>query len=125
MLGHLPIDAPNDEAARAKFMDGLRELGRCRNVYAKISGVVRREAGQVRTDTAFYQPSLDGMWEAFGPDRVIYASNWPACDNTAPYRTVFGVVRDYLADKDQETVEKYFWKNSQAAYKWRERGGRG
>ena len=125
VLGHLPIDPPRDGAARAKFTDGLRELGRCPKVYAKISSVVHRVAGQVPTDAAFYKPSLDGMWEAFGPDRVIYASNWPVCDLTAPYGTVFRIVRDYLADKDRETAEKYFWKNSQAAYKWRERGARG
>jgi hypothetical protein len=47
------------------------------------------------------------------------------CDITAPYGTVFRVVRDYLADRDREMAEKYFWKNSQAAYKWRERGTRG
>ena len=103
----------------------MHELSRCPNVYAKISGVIRRVSGQVPKDAAFYKPSLDGMWEAFGPERVIYASNWPACDLTAPYGTVFRIVSDYLADKDRETAEKYFWKNSQAAYKWRERGARG
>ena len=125
VLGHLPIDPPRDETARAKFTDGLRELSRCPNVYAKISGVVRRLSGRVPEDAAFYKPSLDGMWEAFGPERVIYASNWPACDLTAPYGTVFRIVSDYLADKDRGMAEKCFWKNSQAAYKWRERGARG
>jgi L-fuconolactonase len=125
VLEHLPIDPPRDEAARAKFMDGLREVGRCPKVYAKISSVVRRVGGKVPTDAAFYKPSLDGMLEAFGADRVIYASNWPVCDITAPYGTVFRIVRDYFAKKDRETAAKYFWKNSQAAYKWRERGARG
>lgn len=125
VLGHLPIDPPRDQTARAEFTGGLRALGGCPNVYAKISGVVRRAAGRVPTDAAFYKPSLDGMWEAFGPERVIYASNWPVCDLMAPYGTVFRIVRDYLADKDRETAERFFWKNSQTAYKWRERGARG
>jgi len=125
VLGHLPMDLPPDDAARAKFTDALHEVGRCPSVYAKISSVVRRVGGQAPTDAAFYKPLLDPMWETFGADRVIYASNWPVCDITAPYGTVFRVVRDYLADRDRETAEKYFWKNSQAAYKWRERGARG
>jgi len=115
VLGHLPLDPPRNEAAR-----GLRRFS---NVYAKVSGVVRRVNGQVPVESAFYKPGLDALWEVFGPQRVIYASNWPACDLTAPYATVFRVVRDYLADKDQETVERYFWKNAQAAYRWRPRKG--
>ncbi len=125
VLGHLPIDAPPDARERAQLTDAMRALGRFPHVYAKISNVVRRVAGQVRTDAGFYKPSLDEMWEAFGPDRVIYASNWPVCELTAPYGQVFTIVRDYLATRDRETAEKYFWKNSQAAYKWRERRVRG
>jgi hypothetical protein len=30
---------------------------------------------------------------------------------------------DYIADKDQETTERYFWKNAQSAYKWPQREG--
>jgi len=115
VLGHLPLDPPRNEAAR-----GLRRFS---GVYAKVSGVVRRVNGQVPVESAFYKPTLDELWEVFGPERVIYASNWPACDLTAPYAKVFRVVRDYLADKDQEMVERYFWKNAQAAYRWRPRKG--
>jgi len=34
---------------------------------------------------------------------------------------VYPIVRDYLAGKGQDLNEKYFWKNSLAAYKWIER----
>jgi predicted TIM-barrel fold metal-dependent hydrolase len=125
VLGHLPLDPPSDEAGRTAYRDDLRTLGRAPTVYAKVSGVARRIGNQVPADAGFYKPALDEIWQAFGPDRVIYASNWPVCDLTAPYATVFRIVRDYLADKDQETVERYFWKNSQAAYKWRPREGGG
>ena len=135
VLGHLPLDAPLDEAGRAAYGDDLRALGRAAyeddlrvlgrapSVYAKVSAVARRIGGQVPTDAGFYKPGLDTIWQAFGPARVIYASNWPVCDLTAPYATVFRIVRDYLADKDQETVERYFWKNAQDAYKCHPREG--
>jgi L-fuconolactonase len=123
VLGHLPLDPPQDEAGRAAYEDDLRVLGRAPSVYAKVSAVARRIGGQVPTDAGFYKPGLDTIWQAFGPARVIYASNWPVCDLTAPYATVFRIVRDYLADKDQETVERYFWKNAQDAYKCHPRAG--
>lgn len=123
VVGHLPLDPPQDEAGRAAYADDLRTLGRAPSVYAKVSGVARRIGGQVPTGAGFYKPALDTIWQAFGPERVIYASNWPVCDLTAPYATVFHIVRDYLADRDQETVERYFWKNAQAAYKCHPREG--
>lgn len=123
VAGHLPIDPPRDEAEPATFRDDLRALGRAPSVYAKVSGVARRIGGRVPTDAGFYKPELDTIWRTFGPNRVIYASNWPVCDLTAPYATVFRIMRDYLADKDRETVERYFWKNAQAAYKCHPREG--
>lgn len=123
VLGHLPLDPPWDEAGRAAYGDNLRALGRAPSVYAKVSTVARRIGGHVPADAGSYKPALDQIWQAFGPDRVIYASNWPVCDLTAPYATVFHIVRDYLADKDQETVERYFWKNAYAAYKLHPREG--
>ena len=121
VLAHLPSDPPMDKDGRAAYANDLRALGSTPSVYVKVSGVARRAGGQVPTDAGFYKPALDELWEAFGPDRVIYASHWPVCELTAPYATVFRIVRDYLADKGQETVEGYFWKNAQAAYKLRPR----
>jgi hypothetical protein len=31
---------------------------------------------------------------------------------------VLAVVRDYFAGKGREASEKYFWRNSMAAYRW-------
>jgi len=52
----------------------------------------------------------------FGEDRLIYGSNWPVSDLVAPYDAVFRVVHDYFAAKGDRAFERYFWKNSQAAY---------
>ncbi len=109
ILGHLPIDS----------RPGPTAITRYPNIYAKISNVVRRVSGQVPDDPAFYKASLDQMWDIFGPERVIYASNWPVCELVAPYATVFRVMHDYLTDKNPELSEQYFWKNSQRAYQWR------
>jgi predicted TIM-barrel fold metal-dependent hydrolase len=123
VLGHLPMDLPRDTAGRASYADDLRALGRASSVYAKVSGVVRRVGGEVQSDAGYYKSALDELWETFGPDRVIYASNWPVCELIAPYATVFSIMRDYLADKDRETIEKYFWRNAQDAYRLPQRDG--
>ena len=55
---------------------------------------------------------------AFGPDKTFYGSNWPVSDNYAPYPTVFRIVAEFFGGKGQRAVDKYFYENSRAAYKW-------
>lgn len=118
VLGHLPMDPPRDAAEWASYRADLRALGRAPSVYAKVSGVVRRIGGEIQSDAGYYRLALDQLWETFGPDRVIYASNWPVCELIAPYATVFRIMLDYLANKEQKAIEKYFWRNAQTAYQW-------
>jgi len=122
VLDHLPqCNAPDESGARAAYQANLRELAARPQVYAKLSAVLRRVNGQVPGDLAFYRPRLDGLCGLFGEDRVIYGSDWPNGDLTGPYDLVIGLVREYFAGKGRVAEEKYFWKNSQAAYKWSER----
>lgn len=101
IAGHLPLDDSK----------GLRALASRRSVYGKVSGVVRRGNSQAP------KALIDELWDVFGPDRVVYASNWPACDMIAPYPVVYKLMLDYLADKPQEINEKYFWRNATAVYR--------
>jgi predicted TIM-barrel fold metal-dependent hydrolase len=72
----------------------------------------------VPTDLAFYRDRIDETWALFGEDRVLYGSDWPNSDQWAPYAAVFGLVREYFAKRSAEVRDKYFYRNSQAAYRW-------
>ena len=106
---HLPFEAP---------AGALQELRGRKRVYAKVSGVVRNVNGTVPDNAAFYRKALDEVWEVFGQDRVVYASNWPVCERIAPYATVLKVVREYFEGKGPAVAEKYFRTNSADAYRW-------
>jgi predicted TIM-barrel fold metal-dependent hydrolase len=121
VVDHLPFDPPADVVERAEYLKALYELGKRRQVYAKVSNVLRRSQGHVPVNLDFYRPSLDELWDVFGQDRLIYGSNWPVSDLVAPYGSVFRIVQEYFSAKGTEACEKYFWKNSQAAYRWRAR----
>lgn len=72
----------------------------------------------------FYRPYIDVVWDAFGDDRVIYGSNWPALDRAADYQTLQKIVMDYAAEKGDEVTRKFLPLNAKRAYKWIERPGR-
>ena len=119
VLDHLPqCTPPSDAAARAVYDSNLRELGKRPNVFAKLSAIFRRVDGKVVEDPAFYRGRLDELCAIFGEDRVLYGSDWPNSDTTASYPKVLGLARDYFHTKSRAAQEKYFWKNSVAAYRW-------
>jgi L-fuconolactonase len=118
VIDHLPFDPPSNPADRGAYKDALRELGERPQVYIKVSNVLRRAGNAVPKHFNFYRPSLDELWTIFGPDRLVYGSNWPVSTKIAPYADVFEVVHDYFATKGQDAIDKFFWINSKRAYKW-------
>ena len=70
------------------------------------------------TELGAYRARLDRLLEAFGEDRILFGSDWPNSDGVAPIDKVFAVAKDYFRTRPRAVAEKYFWKNSIAAYKW-------
>ena len=112
---------PAEPATRRAVEANLQKLGQRPQVFAKISAVLRRVDGRVPVDLNFYRPKLDELWDIFGADRVIYGSDWPNSDQCGTYPQVLKIVSEYFAGKGTAAAEKYFWKNSIRAYRWKKR----
>jgi L-fuconolactonase len=113
-IDHMPSEPTGWQNSR----DALLELARRPQVYCKVSGVLKRIEGKVPEDLSAYKAALDEVWEAFGPDRVMYGSNWPVSDRLSPYETLFRVAQRYGSGKGGEVADKFFRKNSKACYGW-------
>jgi predicted TIM-barrel fold metal-dependent hydrolase len=117
VIDHLPsLDPPAGELSR--YDAALAELRQRPRVYVKLSAVIHRINGKVATDLPPYRDRLDRLVDTFGEDRIVFGSDWPNSDGVAPLDKVVTVVRDYFSGKPRAVAEKYFWKNSIAAYKW-------
>src|SRR4029077_13456483 len=55
IINHLPFDPPGDASAGKEAGNALRELGRRPQVYAKVSGVLRRINGRVPLEASIYK----------------------------------------------------------------------
>ena len=84
----------------------------------KLSAIIHTVQGKISTDLQTYRGGLDRLMEVFGEDRVIFGSDWPNSDGVAPVDKVFAIAKEYFATGPGRVAEKYFWKNSIAAYKW-------
>jgi L-fuconolactonase len=117
VLDHLPALDPA-EADRAAYDAALKELGKRPQIFVKLSEIVHRVNGQVSSDLGAYRARLDLLREVFGEDRVLFGSDWPNSDGVAPIETIFAIAKEYFRAKPRAVAEKYFWRNSAAAYKW-------
>jgi L-fuconolactonase len=119
VIDHLPqLEPPRDVSARTALQASLLELAKRPQVYAKMSEVLHALGGHVRHDLDFYRSRLDEIWDFFGPDRLLYGSDWPNSDHSAPLWQELRVVREYMESKGAVVSEKFFWRNSIAAYHW-------
>jgi L-fuconolactonase len=120
IIDHLPqMVPPGEPAARASYDASMKAFRGQPQIYVKISEVLRRlDDNTIPTDVEFYRPRLDEILDVFGPDRVLYGSDWPNGDQWLPVPVGFKIVKEYFMSKGKPTAEKYFWRNSIKCYKW-------
>lgn len=117
VLDHLPSLEPAPQTRQA-YDAALAELQQRQQIYVKLSAVIHRVDGKVSMELAPYKDRLDHLVAVFGENRILFGSDWPNSDGVAPLDKVVGVVREYFMSQPRAVAEKYFWKNSIAAYKW-------
>ena len=119
VIDHLPqMEYPTDPQALVQVDATLHELAKRPQIFVKPSEVARVDRKEFSTELNFYRPRLDKLYDIFGPEKLIYASDWPNSDQWTQYPNVFHLYREYFFGKGQAVAEKFFWKNSVAAYKW-------
>lgn len=114
IIDHLP-NILVKPAERPTYEKLLRELGTRKQVYVKLSAVLLRQKQPDKPSTASL---LDPLCATFGEDRVLYGSDWPNSDNSGTYTQGLLNLQAYFVAKSRAVQEKFFWRNSQAAYRW-------
>ncbi|MEU1404912.1 amidohydrolase family protein [Streptomyces sp. NPDC005728] len=92
VLDHLG-KPPVASGEREPWATALRALAALPNTVAKLSGLVTEAApGSWTTDDL--RPYADTALEAFGPDRLMFGSDWPVCTLSAAYEQVHDIARE-------------------------------
>ena len=75
-----------------------------------------REAGDNWTVDDL-RPYVDHLIEVFGPDRVVFGSDWPVVRLAADYDPWFDTVRDLTAGLSEAGKQKVFGDNAARFYR--------
>jgi L-fuconolactonase len=93
----------------------IKKLASYPNVYSKISGLVT-EADWYRWKPADFTPFLDTAFECFGPDRLMFGSDWPVCLLAATYNQVRQTLAEYVEKNAPAARAKIFGDNAARFY---------
>jgi L-fuconolactonase len=88
-----------DHIAKPPIREGLiepwrthiHELAKADNVFCKLSGMVTEAAWDNWRETDFH-PFLDIVCDSFGPNRLMYGSDWPVSTLAGDYMSIFSIV---------------------------------
>jgi L-fuconolactonase len=92
-LGKPPIET----GVVAPWASDLGRLAALPNTVAKLSGLVT-EADWSRWQPSDLRPYVESALSAFGPDRLMFGSDWPVCTLAASYDAVLAAAIDLTAE---------------------------
>ncbi|GAB3994996.1 hypothetical protein GCM10029992_11040 [Glycomyces albus] len=83
------------------WREAVGPLAKQPNVTAKLSGLVT-EADWERWSAEDLRPFVQTALELFGPDRLMFGSDWPVCELAATYSRVKATLTEVLGREDPD-----------------------
>ncbi|WEO93957.1 amidohydrolase family protein [Streptomyces sp. FXJ1.172] len=98
-LGKPPIAS----GALEPWATDLRALAALPNTFCKLSGLVT-EADPASWTVGDLRPYAETALEAFGPDRLMFGSDWPVCTAAGTYGEVLGAATRLIGPAERTRV---------------------
>jgi predicted TIM-barrel fold metal-dependent hydrolase len=93
----------------------IAEIAKRPNTLCKISGIVARVTKDWTADDL--APIVNHCLDSFGPDRVIFGSDWPVCLLGAPLKAWTDALRQIVASRPAAEQQKLFSENATRYYR--------
>ncbi|MFI9330927.1 amidohydrolase family protein [Kitasatospora sp. NPDC052868] len=94
----------------------VRELAREPNVFCKLSGMVT-ETGPDGWTVAGLRPYAETALDAFGPERMMFGSDWPVCLVAASYEHVVSAAEELTEHLDPHERAQVFGDTATRVYR--------
>lgn len=94
----------------------IQELAKRENVSCKISGMVTEADFNCWTPEQL-QPYFDVVLEAFGPDRLLFGSDWPVCLVATSYKNWADLIRETISTFSETEQAKIMGGNAVKIYR--------
>lgn len=125
LLQHLPqlpivldhIGKPSIETGEDfdQWQRGINTLASYQNAYCKVSGMVTETDVNNWQEKDFNQ-YLDVIFNAFGPERIMYGSDWPVCLLGGKYEAIKAIIENYVEKNYPQYKQAVFGGNAKTFY---------
>lgn len=103
------------DAAMAAWREDMTKLARRPNVRCKLSGLLTELPPGC--DAAAVKQAADILFDLFGPDRLLWGSDWPVLTLAGTYQDWFTQARDIVAARQPDAVPAIFGANARRIYR--------
>lgn len=98
----------------ARWLASMRAMASMQHVVCKFSGLVTEADwaagnGVMPQDAKVMLECFDRALELFGPNRILYGSDWPVCQLAAPYDVVHGLAQRWANSRLTTLEQSAFW----------------
>ena len=114
VLNHAGMWADRNLDGWRTWRDGIRELARHENVQVKISGLARFDPDWT---TNSWRPLVLETLDAFGPKRVMFASNFPIDRRYARFADIWTTFASIVSDLPESERRDLFSENAARIYR--------
>jgi L-fuconolactonase len=97
------------------WRENIRELAKREHVFCKISGLVT-EADWSHWGTEQLRQYIDIVLGCFGPDRLLFGSDWPVCLLASTYSQWFSAVTECIATLSKHEKDQILGDNAAKVY---------
>ena len=109
-------EAPREpQHDRDQWYKEMERLAQRTNIICKISGIVDN-VGNYPLNASDLAPIINHCLEIFGPDRVIFAGDWPVCLRNMPLSRWIETLKEVVAGRSLAEQWKLFHDNAAAFY---------
>lgn len=114
VLDHL-AKPPITSGELSPWREQIEELATFPNLMCKVSGLVT-EARWKGWEPEDFVPFMDVALRAFGPNRLMYGSDWPVALLSSAYRNVYELIHDYIRRQGRDVEARVFGLNAARFY---------
>lgn len=95
------------EQSLSDWQSNFEAAATCPNIWCKLSGMIT-EADWTNWKPADLKPYVEIALEAFGPNRLMFGSDWPVCELAGSYEQVFSALQVCLGPLSEAEKSRIF-----------------
>lgn len=115
VLDHIAKPVIDPDHFDEQWARDFAELAKRPNVFCKLSGIATEVRGQT-WDTHTLTPYVEHALKAFGPERLMFGSDWPVCLLKTGYERWVAAVIELIAPLSPDEQKRVLYDNAAGFY---------